>query len=434
MNLEKLGKEMAKTKKWTEFSWWAKRNVAIAVVLVSLCCRVMVFFENSLVFACKEKTTRGSESVILDFRCWDRQGIKYELIYGSENVAKVVGCDEVKFQSRSSIIIPEKVSYEGIEYTVIGIGKKAFGADGQKCFSCLMDVTFPKSLRNIESYAFTGCTNLEKLDLRHCISLKNIGDWAFAAHWDYGQNKYISNLRTVMLPKSLRNIGCSAFAGCINLGSLDLSCCKNLESIGNAAFAAHWNSAKNEYISNLRKVILPESLITVENFAFEGCINLESVNLEDCVNLKSIGRKAFYNCENLRGELNFTKCVCLEDIGSSAFECCGCLTSLVVPKSMKNMGYDSFYRCNALEFIVVNGGLLLDICKCGILGEYCRIEYGNIYGELEQTQFVSEKGKAKDPGEFDEFLQNKIWVNLEEGENFNFDTEVTEDIILVTQR
>lgn len=76
------------------------------------------------------------------------------------------------------------------------------------------------------------------------------------------------------------------FWACKDLTSIDLS---KIARIGDSAFQS---------CSNLRDVILSNSLKSIGDYAFEVCISLEHVNLP--YTLESIGYGAFSMCSNLK--------------------------------------------------------------------------------------------------------------------------------------
>jgi len=73
------------------------------------------------------------------------------------------------------LIIPSKVEYNSVPYTVTSIGTRAFMYE-----SGLTGVTFPNTLEKIGNSAFAGCNKLTELEFP--ASLKEIGETAFTGN------------------------------------------------------------------------------------------------------------------------------------------------------------------------------------------------------------------------------------------------------------
>ena len=73
------------------------------------------------------------------------------------------------------LIIPSKVEYNSVPYTVIGIAQKAFMYKDE-----MTSVSFPATLEKIGNSAFAGCKKLTELEFP--ASLKEIGETAFTGN------------------------------------------------------------------------------------------------------------------------------------------------------------------------------------------------------------------------------------------------------------
>lgn len=161
------------------------------------------------------------------------------------------------------IIIPSEVSYNGNTYTVTGIGSRAF----YKC-STVTSITIPPTISKIGLYAFEDANHIRK------VNISNLTSWCmmdvsgyYSCPLVYGGTLYLNNS-----PVS-------------SLESLDSSC----TTIAKYAFFG------NTYLT---KVVLPESIISVQEAAFRGCSNMSY--LEVGPNVTSMGEGAFISCSSLQ--------------------------------------------------------------------------------------------------------------------------------------
>lgn len=130
--------------------------------------------------------------------------------------------------------------------------------------------------------------------------------------------------------------------------------------------------------TNLKTIVIPDSIKTIERYAFKGCTALEEVEFPDgikiekeafngCKSLKSIKFKggvefeagAFKDCENISGELVFPTAVSFPySYDVFAFENCNNITSVVFSGDDKWLFYcrgnNAFKNCISLESVVFN--------------------------------------------------------------------------------
>lgn len=133
---------------------------------------------------------------------------------------------------------------------------------------------------------------------------------------------------------TVTGIGKNAFYGCSNLMGVELP--QTLQTIGEWAF---YNSKLN---SNRYSIVIPNSVTTIEEYAFGLCSNLEEIQLSSTSNLNSIGRSAFSSS----GLRNIKIPASVTSIGKSAFASCDKLSTIIVEEG--NEYYDSRENCNAI--------------------------------------------------------------------------------------
>lgn len=131
-----------------------------------------------------------------------------------------------------------------------------------------------------------------------------------------------SNIKSVILPETITIIGENAFKGCENLISINIP--SKIERIEDGTFQG---------CRLLPSIILPQNLYYIGNDAFNGCHSLSDFDFPERV--YTIGANAFYNCISLRN-LVFPKN--LVELYTGAFQYAG-VESL------------DFSQCNRLNII-----------------------------------------------------------------------------------
>ena len=96
------------------------------------------------------------------------------------------------------------------------------------------------------------------------------------------------------------------------------------------------------------EVVLPKSLKVIGCSAFYECYNLVSVNIP--AGATRIGEKAFYHCYKLT---SVTIPNSVTSIGAFAFQDCESLTSVTIPESVTSIGAYAFYRCKSLTSVTI---------------------------------------------------------------------------------
>lgn len=120
----------------------------------------------------------------------------------------------------------------------------------------LENVTFSKRVNRINTFAFYGCTKIQKLFIPNTVI--SISDGAFQG---------CIGLSEIKLPDYIRFIPNQLFHGCTNLKSINIPA--NVESIGSYAF---YNC------SSLQAVTIPAKVEIIGPLAFAGCTGLTQIS------------------------------------------------------------------------------------------------------------------------------------------------------------
>lgn len=139
---------------------------------------------------------------------------------------------------------------------------------------------------------------------------------------------------------------------------MDYQNAKTVTEIGSSAF-----SSLN---TNLKKIVIPESVTKIGNYAFAYNTGVQEVEFAGNSKLKDIGSSAFYGCSNLAA-ISLPDGV--EIIGDMAFADCPALTgTFTLPASVKNIYAGAFNDCNISAFTIASSNSKY-IAESGVLYE-----------------------------------------------------------------
>lgn len=178
--------------------------------------------------------------------------------------------------------------------------------------------------------AFLNCNKLEKITIQNAV--KKISKSCFES---------CENLREVILPSSLIEIGERAFWGCKHLEKITIP--SSVKKIGASAFAL---------CDNLKEIVIQSYSLEIGNNAFYACDNLEKANISGT---SIISDACFGFCKKLK-EIKLPSN--LLEIGRQAFIECTSLEKIMLPNSVKKVGVDAFVNCSCLKEITLSSGLV----------------------------------------------------------------------------
>lgn len=143
-------------------------------------------------------------------------------------------------------------------------------------------------------------------------------------------------LEKLILPITSQSIGNYALEECISLKQIQLP--PNVKTIGNGAFTNCFD---------LEQIDLPKTVISIGAGAFWQCNSLLSIEIPE--GITKIASNTFAQCRNIK---NIKLPESLTEIEPMAFsQCCWGLVRITIPKNVKKIGYQAFYKCDKLAYV-----------------------------------------------------------------------------------
>lgn len=255
-----------------------------------------------------------------------------------------------------------------IPSSVIRIGRSAF-AYGQK----LQSVQIPASVTEIGYHAFNGCSQMQTFTV-------DANNPSYSAEGTVLFNKDRTQLiaangikGSYLLPETVSTIADYAFERCDGMLSVTLP--SSLTAIGNAAFYD---------CLSVTSIHIPASVTSIAPDVLSGCAKLKSITVDDGNFQYSTDGQVLYNkdytrligaCRSLSG--HYVVPATTTTIGDGAFYGCQNLTSVTLPSSLRSIGYYAF-AYSALKGIDIPNAL--DSIGLGAF-QYCNhMCYANITG------------------------------------------------------
>lgn len=158
------------------------------------------------------------------------------------------------------------------------------------------------------------------------------------------------SLENVKLSNSIEALPMFAFKGCTNLSEVIIP--DSVKSIGGCIFGRFGSLSKLDDAAPIKKLIIPDSVIEIDDAAFSGCYYLEEIKLSK--NINKIPASAFEGCISLKS-IDIPDGV--TEISDEAFYLCNSLKEINIPNSVKYIGNGAFVGCASLEELVIPEGV-----------------------------------------------------------------------------
>jgi hypothetical protein len=220
--------------------------------------------------------------------------------------------------------------------TIATIGAEAF-----RYCSSLTSITIPSSLKSVGAYGFQDCTSITSVRISDLAAWCNIS----FANRSSSPNRLEGHLyvgdeevKELVIPDGVTNIGNYAFAGCGEITSLTIP--NSVTTIGEYSF---------DLCLNLATVNLSNSLLSIGRGAFSQCRRINSLNIPNSVT--KIEDRAFFSCSGLESLVIGNG---VASIGNSAFQECVKLFSVVIPNNVTSIGKNVFQGCYDLKTVTLS--------------------------------------------------------------------------------
>ena len=256
---------------------------------------------------------------------------------------------------KGEITIPEKITYEGVEYTVVATAANSF-------LDCreLTSLTLPSTCVTIARNTFKGCSALKNSPIpptvtsvgsgvfNGCTSLEEVTIWP-------GWNKPVSeefancdNLKTLIIAPGDAPVVMKVNAfGATAEARTALSSIEAIHMGRNVDASAYTNAEQPFHnMSGLKTLEIYGETTTIQNTTFQGCTALQSVTfLNDLVS--SIGTSAFASCTSLTS-IDIPAGVTA--IEQSVFNSCRNLKNVTMGDAVTSIGITAFYNTGLTSF------------------------------------------------------------------------------------
>lgn len=274
---------------------------------------VWSYFQN--IVEMDDDVPMGDDIIMIDdstFSALSFEGVRmvFKIL---DPVAKTVqvGNDTVSIDrsTAGTVTIPTFVN----GYTVVGIGRSGFHSCAE-----LTTVWLPDSLRFIGDYAFYGCSKLRTIQIPEAVYGISVNAFVGCSELTNVSCPYIPGVNLgivfpnanveiighkasdedydVVIPRLVTNIGQRTFSSCPSIRTMRVE-------EGNSVYDSRDNcnaiilTAENKLLYGCKNTSIPETVTTIEAYAFEGHSRLSTITIPASVT--SIGNGAFAVCSGI---------------------------------------------------------------------------------------------------------------------------------------
>ena len=266
----------------------------------------------------------GLENVYYDGTVEDWCNILFEKGWYSSTSNPMRYADNIYFLDDNGNVEHNGKKYSTLKEVIIPNTINRINNEQFYNFSDLEKVIIPDSVESIGTKVFYNCNNIKSLQIPFIGATKegtsnNYLSYLFGAG-SYSSENYVPESLKEIVVTGGETLGKGAFYNCNNIEKIILP--NTLTSIDQTAFYA---------CSSLKNIVIPNSVTSIGEDAFAYCSSLTSIEIPN--NILSIGLRAFYECTSL-ASVEFEENSKLSLIDSHAFYNCTSLSSIEIPSSV----------------------------------------------------------------------------------------------------
>ena len=275
-------------------------------------------------------------------REFEVDGICYKVVDDISNIVAVTckgdSYDTYADEYVGAVVIPDNITYRGINYTVEQIDNEAF----RDC-SKMTSIIIPPSVWHVGIGAFSGCSGLKEIHISDLsawckLSFDDVADDVGGSPLNYAEGLYLNGelITDLIVPEDVEEIYAHTFEG----------------------------------YDKLRSVVFHKDIVYIHKSAFFSCSNLTDVTFEGDV--EYIGPYTFEDTPwydnqpdgevyigkllyKYKGDMPSNTSIVIKDgtelICKSAFNNCKGLTSITFPSSLEAIHNEAFACCDNLKEI-----------------------------------------------------------------------------------
>ena len=260
-----------------------------------------------------------------------------EYAFSECNFTTVKFADDCKITTIDGFNNMSKLTSINIPSKVKTIGSNAFANDTN-----LKSITIPNNVEKIDYCAVYKCIGLTTISIPTNVS--SIDEYAFSdcnfttvkfandcKITEFAGFKNMSNLTSINIPNRVRKICSSAFSNDNKLTTITIP-----DSVREIEYSAFYKC------TGLKTIKIPRRVEKIDEYAFSDCDFNTIVFDNDCMITEM---PDFRGMKNLTS-INIPRSV--KNLGSSIFSNVTALRNLTIPSSVTSIGYSTFYGCKNL--------------------------------------------------------------------------------------